>query len=127
MGNLKTKVIVLALTHLAEDNRKLVFAPIDKDDNIVQGVAPFSIIVKGEKNDKHNFAEGEIYSLTITSDEVKTPPAPPAKDANKAKGKDTPPAPPATKTTEEIEADKKAQDEIEANANKAGAGSGEGQ
>lgn len=124
MGNLKTKVIVLALTHLAEDNRKLVFAPIDKDDNIVQGVAPFSIIVKGEKDDKKNFAEGEIYHLTITSDEAKTPPASPAKDANKAKGKDTSPA---TKTAEEIEADKKAQDEIEANANKAGSGNGEGQ
>lgn len=127
MGNLKTKVIVLALTHLAEDYRKLVFAPIDKDDNIVQGVAPFSIVVKGEKNDKHNFAEGEIYNLSITSDEAKTPPAPAGKDANKAKGKETPPAPAGTKTAEEIEADKKAQDEIEANASKAGAGNGEGQ
>ena len=99
MGNLKAKVIVLGLTHLAEDFRKLSFMPVDDKGNVKESATPFNIVVKGAKNDKDNFVEGGIYNLSITSEEA------PAGDKNKTntgKGKEkddkkgnTPPAPPA--------------------------------
>ena len=96
MANLKVKVIVLAVSHLADDYRNLEFAPVDKDGNAILRNS-FRQTVKGQK--KNNFEEGEVYELNITSIEGD-------KVTGDGSGKTLPPI---TPTAEEIEAERIAQ------------------